>query len=207
MAPRSRSKSTPAAASAATSPASRPRREPHVDRRPELRRRPSCSALGRRHTPTDIAGTVSDSARDAGFASVCLDLLYDVPGQTIASWRDTLDGTLALEPDHVSAYALTLDDHEPERRPPRAHAAAPRSGAREPASNRTRTAPPHMYELADDALARAGLHLVRDLELVATRARKPAQQRLLVGRRVGGRRPRRARLRRSQRRVAGTRPT
>ena len=43
-----------------------------------------------------------------------LDLLYDVPGQTLASWTETLEHALSLEPDHVSAYALTLDDPDAE---------------------------------------------------------------------------------------------
>jgi oxygen-independent coproporphyrinogen-3 oxidase len=54
------------------------------------------------------------AARAAGFASVSLDLLYDVPGQTLASWTETLEAAVALEPDHVSAYALALDDPEAE---------------------------------------------------------------------------------------------
>jgi oxygen-independent coproporphyrinogen-3 oxidase len=70
-------------------------------------------ALGRRHRPADVAATVM-AARAAGFASVSLDLLYDVPGQTLASWTETLEAAVALEPDHVSAYALTLDDPEAE---------------------------------------------------------------------------------------------
>ena len=70
-------------------------------------------ALGRRHRPADVAATVA-AARAAGIASVSLDLLYDVPGQTLASWTETLEGAVALAPDHVSAYALTLDDPEAE---------------------------------------------------------------------------------------------
>ncbi len=70
-------------------------------------------ALGRRHGPADVADTVA-LARDAGIGSVSLDLLYDVPGQTLASWTETLEHALALAPDHISAYALTLDDPEAE---------------------------------------------------------------------------------------------
>jgi oxygen-independent coproporphyrinogen-3 oxidase len=73
----------------------------------ELRR------LGRRHTPSDIADTVL-SARRAGFTNVSLDLMYDVPGQTLTSWRRTLETAIRLEPDHVSAYALSLDDPDAE---------------------------------------------------------------------------------------------
>jgi putative oxygen-independent coproporphyrinogen III oxidase len=70
-------------------------------------------ALGRRHRPADVADAVA-GAREAGIASVSIDLLYDVPGQTLASWTETLEAALALGPDHVSAYALTLDDPEAE---------------------------------------------------------------------------------------------
>ena len=70
-------------------------------------------SLGRRHHPSDILDTVV-AARAAGIASVSLDLLYDVPGQTLASWTETLEHALSLEPDHVSAYALTLDDPDAE---------------------------------------------------------------------------------------------
>jgi coproporphyrinogen III oxidase-like Fe-S oxidoreductase len=72
----------------------------------ELRR------LGRRHTPEDVAVAVR-AARAAGFERIGLDLLYDIPGQTEASWSATLDAAVAIEPDHVSAYALTLAGGEP----------------------------------------------------------------------------------------------
>ena len=65
--------------------------------------------LGRRHRPSDVADSIAE-ARAAGIGSVSVDLLYDVPGQSEAAWAATLDAALALEPDHVSAYALTLDD-------------------------------------------------------------------------------------------------
>ncbi|MFN8619309.1 MAG: coproporphyrinogen-III oxidase family protein [Chloroflexota bacterium] len=70
---------------------------------------PELRALGRRHRPADVLAAVRE-ARAAGIASVNLDLLIDVPGQALASWGATLDAALALEPDHVSAYALTLED-------------------------------------------------------------------------------------------------
>jgi len=73
----------------------------------ELRR------LGRRHSPEDVAAAVA-GARAAGMASVSLDLLYDVPGQTLESWRRSLDAALSLAPDHLSLYALTLDDPDAE---------------------------------------------------------------------------------------------
>ncbi len=74
---------------------------------------PSLRRLGRRHRPADVAAAVGE-ARAAGFLSVSLDLLYDAPGQSTLSWGTTLDSALALAPDHVSAYALTLDDPDEE---------------------------------------------------------------------------------------------
>ena len=69
--------------------------------------------LGRRHRPTDVLHAV-DVARRAGFASVSVDLLYDVPGQTLGTWGATLDAVIEGGVDHVSAYALTLDDPDGE---------------------------------------------------------------------------------------------
>jgi putative oxygen-independent coproporphyrinogen III oxidase len=73
----------------------------------ELRR------LGRRHQPRDVGDTVA-AAREAGIGSVSLDLLYDVPGGSLGTWLETLDSALDLAPDHLSLYALTLDDPEAE---------------------------------------------------------------------------------------------
>jgi oxygen-independent coproporphyrinogen-3 oxidase len=117
-------------------------------------------SLGRRHTPEDVSATVR-SARAAGMASVSLDLLYDVPGQTLASWQATLDAALALEPDHLSLYALTLDDPEAEgltgqmgdHLPLRPGARRWRERARG-AQDEDRAAA--MYERADRRLAAAG---------------------------------------------------
>jgi putative oxygen-independent coproporphyrinogen III oxidase len=73
----------------------------------ELRR------LGRRHRPGDVADAVA-GARAAGIASVNLDLLYDIPDGSLVTWIDTLDRALELAPDHLSLYALTLDDPDAE---------------------------------------------------------------------------------------------
>jgi len=69
--------------------------------------------LGRRHRPGDVAEAVAD-AREAGIRSINLDLLYDVPDASLGTWIETLDAALALEPDHLSLYALTLDDPDAE---------------------------------------------------------------------------------------------
>lgn len=50
------------------------------------------------------------AARTAGFRNINLDLMYGLPGQTLESWLNTLQATLALEPTHVSCYALTVEE-------------------------------------------------------------------------------------------------
>jgi len=69
--------------------------------------------LGRRHRAAEVADAV-DEARAAGIGSLGLDLLYDVPGASLDAWMTTLDWALELRPDHLSLYALTLDDPEAE---------------------------------------------------------------------------------------------
>lgn len=70
------------------------------------------ATLGRRHTPADVSEAVR-RARNAGAANVSLDLIFAVPGQTVPSWRRTLEAALALEPEHVSTYGLTVEDGTP----------------------------------------------------------------------------------------------
>jgi oxygen-independent coproporphyrinogen-3 oxidase len=65
--------------------------------------------LGRRHSPDDVAAAVA-AGRAAGIRSISLDLLYDLPGSSLDDWSAGLDAALALQPDHLSLYALTLDD-------------------------------------------------------------------------------------------------
>jgi oxygen-independent coproporphyrinogen-3 oxidase len=65
-------------------------------------------AIGRLHTAAE-ARHAFDAARAAGFSNVSADLIYGLPGLTAESWRSTVDGILAWEPEHVSAYGLTLD--------------------------------------------------------------------------------------------------
>jgi putative oxygen-independent coproporphyrinogen III oxidase len=48
-------------------------------------------------------------ARAAGFEHVSLDLIYGTPGESDADWRQSLDAAVAAGPDHVSAYALTVE--------------------------------------------------------------------------------------------------
>lgn len=48
--------------------------------------------------------------RAAGFSNVNIDLMFGLPGQTIEQWKLTLDKTIALQPDHISAYCLTYEE-------------------------------------------------------------------------------------------------
>ena len=65
--------------------------------------------IGRR-TSGDRTQTAVNMARTAGFANINLDLIYGVPGQTLGGWLATLEAVLSLEPAHVSAYALTVEE-------------------------------------------------------------------------------------------------
>jgi oxygen-independent coproporphyrinogen-3 oxidase len=86
-------------------------------------------------------------ARAAGFGRVSLDLIYGTPGETEADWRRSLDAALAAGPDHLSAYALTVE-------------AGTRLAAR---VRRGELAPPDddtladRYLVADEVLTAAGL--------------------------------------------------
>ncbi len=55
-------------------------------------------------------GTAVTLARQAGFRNLNLDFIYGLPGQTTESWISTLDEALALEPTHLSCYALTVEE-------------------------------------------------------------------------------------------------
>jgi oxygen-independent coproporphyrinogen-3 oxidase len=48
--------------------------------------------------------------RDAGFDNLSIDLIFGVPGQSLDSWRSTLDRSLRLAPEHLSAYGLTYEE-------------------------------------------------------------------------------------------------
>jgi oxygen-independent coproporphyrinogen-3 oxidase len=66
------------------------------------------AGLGREHSAATARGAFA-AARSAGFDNVSVDLLYGVPGQDAAAWSRTLDEVLAWAPEHLSAYALTLE--------------------------------------------------------------------------------------------------
>ena len=66
------------------------------------------AAIGRLHTAAE-ARRAFDAARGAGFSNISVDLIYGLPGLTADGWRSTVDGLAAWEPEHLSAYGLTLD--------------------------------------------------------------------------------------------------
>ncbi len=78
---------------------------------PQLRR------LGRIHSVADIHAAVR-GARSAGFANVNLDLMYGLPHQDLATASADVDAAIALEPDHISYYQLTLEPDTPFHREP-----------------------------------------------------------------------------------------
>jgi putative oxygen-independent coproporphyrinogen III oxidase len=103
------------------------------------------ATLDRTHDPRRVPDAVR-WARAAGL-DVSLDLLYGAPGETLADWRTSLEAALACEPDHVSAYALVVED-----------------GTRMAGRVRRGELPlpddddeADKYELADEVLTRAGL--------------------------------------------------
>lgn len=65
-------------------------------------------AIGRPGTVADTETAVRE-ARAAGFANINLDVMFGLPGQTIESWMQTLRSLVALVPDHISCYALTVE--------------------------------------------------------------------------------------------------
>jgi oxygen-independent coproporphyrinogen-3 oxidase len=69
-------------------------------------------ALGRTHDPANVRWAV-ECVRDAGISTLNLDLIYGVTGESLDDWRRTLDEALALDPPHVSAYALTVEPGTP----------------------------------------------------------------------------------------------
>ena len=104
------------------------------------------AVLDREHTPGRAAAAAAQ-ARAAGFDHVSLDLIYGTPGETDADWRESLEAALAAGPDHVSAYALTLEPGT------RLHARVRRGETAAPDDD----AMADRYRAADALLGEAGL--------------------------------------------------
>ena len=66
------------------------------------------ATLDRTHDPSRVVSSVA-RARQAGLAT-SLDLIYGTPGESLDDWRASLEAAVALAPDHVSAYALVVEE-------------------------------------------------------------------------------------------------
>ena len=101
--------------------------------------------LGRIHSQSD-ARKAFQAARSAGFDNLSLDLLYGLPKQRLSSWQTSLEQAIALGPDHLSLYCLTVESGTPL--------------ARAIAQGQLPSPDPDlaadMYELAQDILSSAG---------------------------------------------------
>jgi putative oxygen-independent coproporphyrinogen III oxidase len=100
--------------------------------------------LERTHDPARVASAVA-GARAAGLAP-SVDLIYGTPGESLSDWRASLDAAVALEPDHVSAYALIVEEGTKLAAQVRRGEVAMPDGDDEA----------DKYELADDVLSAAG---------------------------------------------------
>lgn len=69
-------------------------------------------ALGRIHNYDQFLAAF-DMAREAGFRNINIDLMSDIPGQTMRSYLDTLDKVLRCKPEHISSYSLIVEDGTP----------------------------------------------------------------------------------------------
>ncbi len=67
------------------------------------------AVLDRTHDPERVPRAVQ-WARAAGFDQVSLDLIYGTPGESPGDWQTSLDSALAADPDHLSAYALIVEE-------------------------------------------------------------------------------------------------
>tara|TARA_B100001245_G_scaffold42526_1_gene27248 strand:- start:2895 stop:4076 length:1182 start_codon:yes stop_codon:yes gene_type:complete len=103
--------------------------------------------LGRRHQASE-AVEAFQSARQAGFDNVNLDLMYGLPNQSMEQWQKTLSSLIELTPEHISLYALTIEEGTP------MHRWATEGKIPEPDSDLAAD----MYQHAREVLAEAGYH-------------------------------------------------
>lgn len=101
--------------------------------------------LTRRHSAREAVEAVA-RARQAGFDNVSVDLIYGLPHQTVAQWEESLEGAASLGVEHVSLYALGIEEGTPLHRDVEA--------GRIPLPDPDLAA--EMYELAERRLAEAG---------------------------------------------------
>lgn len=98
-------------------------------------------ALGRRHQRANVIAAVR-AAREVGIPQINLDIIYGGAGERVSDWESTVTSVLALEPDHISAYALTVE--------------AGTALANDPTRHPDDDDQAEKYELADALLADAG---------------------------------------------------
>lgn len=104
------------------------------------------AALDRTHDPANVATAVA-AARRAGL-DVSVDLIYGAPGESLADWETSVRTAIALAPDHVSAYALIIEEGtQLHRQIRRGEVPAPDDDLQA-----------DMYELVDDLLGDGGFH-------------------------------------------------
>ena len=101
--------------------------------------------LGRIHSATQAVEAFT-FARQAGFENINIDLIYNLPGQTLTHWKYVLNRAITIDPDHFSLYPLTLEETTP-----LGHAVE--SGSM-PAPDPDVAA--EMYEYAEECMAGAG---------------------------------------------------
>ncbi len=68
--------------------------------------------LGRIHTYEDFLSSFEE-ARKAGFSNINVDLIFGLPGQSPADWRETVRKVVMLKPEHISAYSLMIEEGTP----------------------------------------------------------------------------------------------
>ena len=113
------------------------------------------SLLGRIHTWEDFLQTY-DAACKVGFDNINVDLMSALPGQSVQSWRETLEAVLALCPQHISAYSLIIEEgtsfyetyHEDDER---------RSRGENPRYLPSEEEEREMYCMTEELLAEAGM--------------------------------------------------
>lgn len=65
--------------------------------------------LGREHSAEQAEGAVQN-VKKSGFENFNIDLIFGVPGQTPASWKETLEKAVSWRPSHISIYSLTIEE-------------------------------------------------------------------------------------------------
>ena len=68
--------------------------------------------MSRWHTPEDSIRTFKN-ARKAGYSNINIDMIFGIPGQTLDVWSNNLETIVSLEPEHISAYSLTVEKQTP----------------------------------------------------------------------------------------------